>query len=266
MTSCNFFKYQGGGNDFILIEGFSCEWSPDQVQALCHRQYGIGADGLLLLSPTSSNRYDLAIYNCDGSFAAMCGNGLRCVGQYLIDQGKPKQHYQIAIAGQEIALSYRNGHPVVAMELQQMLWELPLAFDDVSLDLHLIEVGVPHLIHFTSQLDSVDVASLGRALRHHPSLQPSGANVTFVEPPTKEGLRIRTYERGVEAETLACGTGAAAAALASSRRFGTISPITVHFRSKQTVAIHFKREGDRFSQVELCGHAARVFEGRIRIS
>ncbi len=267
MPTLAFTKMVGAGNDFIVVDAsrngarrLTRRW-PTVSRALCDRQRGIGADGVLLLEPSRIADVRMRIFNADGSEADMCGNGARCVARYVgrrrvsIESGAGR--LQAAVSGERVRLGMTD--PAM---LRQGL-RVRVAGRLITGDF--INTGVPHFVVRVPALDRVDVARLGRALRRHAAFAPKGANVNFIQPAGRHALRIRTYERGVEAETLACGTGATAAAIIYGLP-GRPGPrrVSVTTRSGDTLTISF-RVGSRVTHVVLEGPARRVFDGRVSV-
>lgn len=261
-----FVKYTGAGNDFILIDHRVVLFPVDRpalIEWLCHRQLGVGGDGLVLIGPGARAPHLMRIFNADGSEAEMCGNGLRCVVHYLHEVGWGTAPYRIEV----------NGHCYEATLCGEQIthslpsptrfkWSFPL--DGVAEGIDWIDTGVPHAVLFVDDLEGVDVAGVGRTIRYHPHFSPRGTNVNFVAVSGEGAIRVRTYERGVEAETLACGTGATAAALAASRRFGWSSgPVEVEVRSGERLVVHFEWSGSTMANLTLTGPAQRVFTGSV---
>lgn len=220
MKKINFTKMVGAGNDFIVIDAApGLNYKKLAVQA-CDRTQGIGADGLLILDKSSKADYKMRIINSDGSEAEMCGNGARCIAAYVTRNKKPrKKMFTVetlagiisATATGEVArvrLSAPTGYQA----------DVPLTVNDRRMRVSYIDTGVPHAIVFVDGLDGIDVAGIGRDIRHHERFQPRGTNVNFVEQVNERLVSARTYERGVEDETKACGTGSVAAAIVAYRK------------------------------------------------
>lgn len=257
-----FAKYHGAGNDFIVVDGRlqSAGWiTPARVQALCRRHTGIGADGLLLLRPSTAADFTVTIYNCDGTLPRMCGNGIRCVGQFLCDQGLLQTERSLEVGDERLIVRRCGGGIDVTMgPLRQAQWDRRIEGEAVDF----LDTGVPHAVVFVDDIGQADLIGTSRRLRHHPDFGPEGTNVTLAQ--VKGGaIHVRTYERGVEGETLACGTGAAAAALAAARQRGLAAPIDVHTRSGDCLRIRFEQADDRFHSIGLWGHATKVFTGQV---
>ena len=228
-----FVKYQSAGNDFIIIDGrlpvFPIE-NLDLIYKLCLRKVGIGADGLILLqhdftTPVNNADFRMRIFNCDGTEAESCGNGLLCLGQFL-QEIIPARTYRVRTGDRTVLIEFARGRPVVDMgEPSEMLAHLETEEGEV----HFINTGVPHAVRFVSDVDAVDLACAGKLLRHHPLFAPEGANVNFAAVQSDGSIRARTFERGVEGETLSCGTGAVAIAAAAQKLSKTKLPVSLHF-------------------------------------
>ncbi|NGX39464.1 MAG: Diaminopimelate epimerase [Chlamydiae bacterium] len=244
-----FHKYEGAGNDFILLEDFDEVFPEGEVSYLCQRRLGIGADGLILLRRSSIADYKMVFFNADGSKGAMCGNGLRCFVHFLIDLGRVQPLYKIEVAKKVLT--------VKAKERKISTFFAPPTIVKWEEGLYVVDSGVPHVVLFSR--GEVDVEKEGRALRWDLSLHPEGVNVDFVQLVGKDALVLRTYERGVEAETLACGTGAVAASFVA-HRLGLTGPfISVRTRSGDQLEVRLGRE------IELFGPSAKVYEGKVCI-
>lgn len=263
-----FSKLHGAGNDFIVIDDRANRWhfNPEQVKFLCDRHFGIGADGLIIIRnpshPTAQFKWEF--FNNDGSIAEMCGNGARCVGLYVKRKlGINNQFILETLAG---LIHIRFVDDMIGVELRppspprlNMLVEL----SNGPIELHYINTGVPHVVAFVDDLDKVDVAQIGRQIRFHPIFAPAGTNVNFVKILNNRRIAIRTYERGVEAETFACGTGVTAAALIVSRCLNWGAPIEVIVKSGEILKVNFALRGEVWNKVELIGPATYVFDGEI---
>lgn len=266
MTNVAFSKYSGCGNDFILVDNRKKEFPTDNhklIQQLCERKLGIGADGLILLEKGAVLEYKMRIFNSDGFETEMCGNGLRCFVRYLQHSGfgdgpfhiesMKRQHY-CTLDGEMVTIEM--GPPT---DIQQ---NITLNLADNRVLGHSIDTGVPHFVIFTSPIDAIDVQTLGSEIRRHPTFKPRGTNVNFVQIEDNDVLHIRTFERGVEAETLACGTGATAAALMAATSYGLNSPIAVKTKSQDLLYISFELQDGSFQKITLTGAAERVFIGQ----
>ncbi|MCG3176148.1 MAG: Diaminopimelate epimerase [Candidatus Omnitrophica bacterium] len=266
MKGLAFWKMAGAGNDFVIIDdrrGAAGRNPSRLAERLCDRKNGIGADGLLLLG-RSGRVLTMRIFNADGSEAAMCGNGIRCLAAYaqrihasgriMTIRSGAGLHTAEILGGGRVRVTLTDPRDVRA--------ESPLNVGGRVLKAAYADTGVPHAVVFVSDLDSVDVAKLGHAIRWHRAYAPKGANANFAT--VRSGVvHVRTYERGVEGETLACGTGSTAAALAAAARQGLRSPVTVVPRSGEKLKVYFDTDGGRYRNVRLEGPVRFVFEGRV---
>ncbi|NGX26094.1 MAG: Diaminopimelate epimerase [Chlamydiae bacterium] len=242
-------KYHGAGNDFILIEDFEKTFSHTLIKQLCDRRLGVGADGLILAQPSSIADYEMVYFNADGSRAGMCGNGLRCFVHFLQDQGYVKPLYKIEVAGKVLTVKCQGSKILTLLPLPKVLeWGVEL----LSRTVYVVDVGVPHVVVFAN--GRVNVLQEGGEMRHHEKLQPEGANVNFVWKVHKSCIRIRTYERGVENETLACGTGAAAVAFVAFRLGECKNEMEVVTRSGEILEVCIGKE------IAITGPSVKVFD------
>lgn len=260
----SFSKYHGAGNDFILLDDRSSFFPSENgelILRLCHRQLGIGADGLILLQRGTGAPYRMRIFNNDGKEAAMCGNGLRCLAAFIRNLGDASEIIEVesmggthrcALLGDGVSVSMGKPH------IQD--WGLTLSLVREKISVHLIHTGVPHAVIFVADLKAVDVQELGQKIRSHPYLHPEGANVNFCSLSENNELHVRTYERGVERETLACGTGVAAAAIAAQVLYQLQNPVTVIPATGQRMEVEIGTE------ILLKGPVVHVFSGKIDLS
>ncbi|MCC7375262.1 MAG: diaminopimelate epimerase [Verrucomicrobiales bacterium] len=264
-----FVKMTGAGNDFILADNRSgnVQLSPDQVARLCHRQFGIGADGLMLLVPCTSGKADWAwqFWNSDGSNAEMCGNGARCFARYIqrvTGWSRPSLTFETA-AG-VISATFEGERVTVGLTPpRDFRLRDSIGTSAGPIEVSSVNTGVPHAVVFVPDADQAMVQERGRELRFHPHFGPRGTNVNFVQVLGPGLIRVRTYERGVEGETLACGTGVSASALVASRVHGFASPVEVRVQGGDSLRVEFDARDGQVSQVRLNGPATFVFEGRI---
>ncbi|TJZ61904.1 diaminopimelate epimerase [Sphingobacterium olei] len=253
-----FFKYQGAGNDFILIDnrkGFFDRENETLVRDLCERRFGIGADGLMLLQDTKNYDFEMVYYNADGREGTMCGNGGRCIVAFARDLG--------LIQNKTAFLAVDSEHMADIYGTQVNLGMIDVAQVNRDSDAYVLNTGSPHYIKIVEDLKNFPVYDAGYAIRNNDSYSVNGINVNFVEK-EGEGYFLRTFERGVEDETYACGTGATAAAMAMAiheNREGDIEfPIRV---MGGQLYISFHKEGNTFTNVFLKGPATFVFDGEI---
>lgn len=256
-----FYKYQGAGNDFIVLDGrtHSYALSQQQIAFLCHRRLGIGADGLMILREKAGVDFEMIYYNADGREGSLCGNGGRCLTRFAYDLGiRPPVYTFWAVDGMHEAFLdtqtqwiHLKMNPVSQIENYQGDWVL--------------NTGSPHYVQAVEELDGIHVVEAGRAIRHSARFTQQGINVNFVQQ-SASALRIRTYERGVEDETLSCGTGVTAAALAFAPKQLGKHRMQVSTRGGE-LAVEFTRTGDhQFEHIWLCGPAVSVFEGTITLN
>ncbi len=261
-----FHKMQGGGNDFILIDNRSAGLDPGNirefVRKVCRRGLSAGADGLILLEESERANFRWHYFNSDGGRAEMCGNGSRCAARlaHLLGVAPDRLTFEsdVGIIAAEVKGSRVKVRLVDPSTVES---GIEIGLSGVSHRLHTINTGVPHVVEFVEDLDSMDVVGVGAPVRHHERFAPEGTNVNFVRLLDPGTLAVRTYERGVEEETLACGTGSVAAALVAAEIGRAKSPVDVRARSGEILQVSFSRRGDRFKEVDLDGETALVYEG-----
>lgn len=265
MRKINFTKMVASGNDFVIIE--SSLRSPvfghrSLAKKICDRRYGVGADGLLLLEKSKIADIKMRIFNADGSEAEMCGNGARAVAFFAKPKAKPKVLKIETKAG--IIESGVNGESVKIKltNPKHIKTDIKIKINQRPLKVDFIDTGVPHTVIFVEGSDKIDVLNLGRAIRYHKQFFPRGTNVNFVEVLGNDSIKVRTYERGVENETLACGTGAAASGLIFAVHYSLFATrINVHTQSGEILKIYFNRVGSNFTDVWLEGRVKIVYRG-----
>jgi len=262
-----FTKASGAGNDFVLIDNMDDRLQLDKAklaQVLCSRRFGIGADGLLLLEPSAKADFFMRYYNADGSYGGMCGNGGRCVSRYAylheIAQSPMTfvalDHvYHAVVIGNEVKLKMKNPVDYRA--------SLDIPLKDKVLSGSFINTGSPHVAIFDERIEDFDVEGIGKEIRHNTLFSPDGTNVNVVRALSSGAIEIRTYERGVECETLACGTGAVASAIVSAYEKQLSSPVHVKVRSGEELLVHFEMVNGNAEEVYLQGSAHFVFKGRV---
>ncbi len=265
-----FSKMNGAGNDFVLVDNRAqkIKFSADQVTLLCHRQRGVGADGLLLLLPPASKNADWAweFFNSDGSPAEMCGNGARCFARFVQKLTGVKNGFSFETGAGIIKATFHGDRVTIGLtQPKDLLLDHQLQLAAGTQSIHSINTGVPHAVVFVVDADQAMVRDLGREIRHHPHFAPKGTNVNFVQRLGPASIRVRTYERGVEGETLACGTGVTASALISAELHGFDSPVKVQVRGGDLLEVNFGRDHGGFADVRLTGPADFVFDGKIEL-
>jgi diaminopimelate epimerase len=265
-----FTKMDGAGNDFVLIDNRSqkIRLTPDQVVKLCDRHRGIGADGVIVLIPSKSDEADWAweFYNSDGSTGEMCGNGARCFACFVRKATGKRRDFTFKTGAGIISASFQGERANVNLtKPKDLRLDQHLLLSVGQQTLHTLNTGVPHAVLFVLDADKALVQSLGPEIRRHDHFAPRGTNVNFVQVLGTGEIRVRTYERGVEGETLACGTGVTASALVSARVYQFGSPVKVHVQGGDLLEVSFEETVDGFDNVRLSGPAEFVFEGRIEL-
>ncbi len=267
MKTLNFAKLQGTGNDFVIIDNRNGEFyefiKPLDVKVavkiICSRKTGVGADGLILVEKSETPNVDFKwkFFNSDGSEAEMCGNGARCVSRFVVEKDIcPEKHRFETKAG--IIESEVYGRTIKVKLTQPTDWNLNIKWN--GLTLHFVNTGVPHVVVFVDRVQSVNVEKVGRKIRHAPLFAPQGTNVNFAEV-RLDRVIVRTYERGVEGETLACGTGATASALIAAKLYNLKSPVEVEVKSGERLKIYFDKE---FKNIYLEGETTYVYDGKLK--
>ena len=264
-SSMLFTKYQGTGNDFVLIDDRNNTF-PTHNQALvtqlCHRRFGIGADGLILLQSHADYDFRMVYFNADGAEGSMCGNGGRCIVRFAHELGLFKARTRfLAVDGEHLA---EIDGDEVRLKMSDVPTPSNASVTEPGTSLFL-DTGSPHVIQFVERLASYDVVSEGRLLRNDAAFSPGGTNVNFTELLTGDSLFVRTYERGVEDETYSCGTGVTAAALMAHRQHGLSSPVAIRTPGGN-LRVTFTPDADgSFTDIYLIGPAQRVFSGNVTL-
>lgn len=265
-----FTKMNGAGNDFVLIDGRARnpKLSSRQIERLCDRHRGAGADGLIVLVPCVSGKADWAweFYNSDGKPAEMCGNGARCFARFVRRQTGQNRDFTFETVAGVIKARFEGDFVTVNLTEPMNLRlneELPLSIGQQTV--HSLNTGVPHAVLFVPDADKAMVQQLGPEIRRHAHFAPKGTNVNFVQVLGPNRIRVRTFERGVEGETLACGTGVTASALIASRVHQFGSPVKVQVQGGDQLEVRFQERNGGFADVSLSGPADFVFEGKIEI-
>lgn len=259
-----FFKFEGTGNDFIMLDGRYTQFnlSQEQIEELCNRRFGIGADGLIILAPEPGYDFRMVYYNADGRPSTMCGNGGRCITAFAAYLGiiKDKASFTAADGPHEGLVNMQTGRS----------WDISLkmidvdGYEKIGADYY-INTGSPHYVQFVANVDAVDVYNQGKAIRNSPRFAAQGTNVNFIHP-TNGHIAVRTYERGVEDETYSCGTGVTAAAIASYLH-GTQSPNNQYPIEVKggSLRVQFDIDDEKFTNVWLSGPAKFVYKGVIEV-
>ena len=273
-----FTKMNGAGNDFVLVDNRDgkLQLSRETIARLCDRHRGIGADGLLAVesakppqneSGENGADFQMRYYNSDGGEAEMCGNGARCFARFAQRLSEKSGAISFETLAGKITAQFVGEQIRLAMsEPRDLRLDEQLALKLETARVHSVNTGVPHAVVFVEDLENVAVARLGAEIRFHEHFAPRGTNVNFAKQLDAQNIAIRTYERGVEAETLACGTGVVASALIFHKLKNAPAPIGVRVRGGERLEVSFEKTGDGiFKNVTLTGPADFVFEGEIEI-
>lgn len=278
MHKINFTKMVASGNDFVVINSSpqSTVHSPQILaKKICDRKFGVGADGLLLLEKSKIADVRMRIFNADGSEAEMCANGARCVALWA----KSKVTNIETKAGTIESSVNGDNVKIKLTDPKNVRLDIPIKINNRPLRVNFINTGVPHAVIFVEGLDKIDVVNIGRQIRYHHKFAPRGTNVDFVEVLKDNSIKIRTYERGVEDETLACGTGAVASALITNYelcrrwrhpairrwRITSYAKFNAQTKSGEILKVYFEKVGNNFRNVWLEGIARIVYKGEYNV-
>lgn len=256
-----FYKYQGTGNDFIILdnrkgayENIACE----QLAFMCNRKFGIGADGLMMMNAKEGVDFEMRYFNADGKQSTMCGNGGRCMIRFAFDQGMHKMTYRfIAIDGLHEAEI--DTHEQIRLKMTDV------NMVNITDGYAVLNTGSPHYVKHVSDMDAVNVIETGRSIRNQKEFFKDGINVNFVETLDDDSIYVRTYERGVEDETLSCGTGVTAAALMCAHNEKGFNRVEVKTLGGKLSVEYNKISDTQFEDIWLCGPATFVFKGEIQL-
>lgn len=264
-----FTKMNGAGNDFVMIDNRAGEvrLSAEQVVQICDRHRGVGADGILLIEPAQNGAdFRMRYYNRDGGEAEMCGNGARCFARFANRVANAPDEMSFETPAGVIGARLEGEQVQLTMsEPRKLRLRLEIAAGGKKWPAHVINSGVPHVVVPVKTIGDVDVNGVGAIIRNDAMFRPAGANVNFMEKRGAREIAIRTYERGVESETLACGTGVVASALVFAATENVSGPIDVLVKGGSNLTVGFERQGERFTNVTLSGPAEFVFEGTMEI-
>ncbi len=273
-----FMKLSGSGNDFILIDNRTRLVAPERASALaakvCAHRLSVGGDGLILIEASRRADFRWRLFNADGSEAAFSGNGARCAARFAylkrIAPRRMRFETQAGLIEAELVPASRGTAPRALTQVKVrfpdpkgLRLHLRVSVGGTEREAHFVDTGVPHCVYFVDDPETVDVVGLGRPTRYHELFQPAGTNVNFIKVLDPHRIRIRTYERGVEDETLACGTGSIASALIASLVAKAESPVVLVPQSGLELTVHFEPRGGSFTNVYLQGDARAICEGRI---
>jgi diaminopimelate epimerase len=254
-----FYKYQGTGNDFVIMDNREgkIEFTQKQVHLICDRRFGIGGDGLMLLNSLAGYDFEMVYYNSDGLPGTMCGNGGRCLTKFAYDQGIRPEKYRF-MASDGLHLAEIGEHGWIHLKMKDVLSISNVHGDSV------LDTGSPHYVKHVTHVSKIDVVKEGREIRNSKAFEEKGINVNFVETSDKN-IIVRTYERGVEDETYSCGTGVTASALVFAHNENGFNRIEVQTKGGH-LAVEFDRlDDEKFENIWLCGPADFVFSGEITI-
>jgi diaminopimelate epimerase len=263
-----FWKMNGSGNDFILIDNREGQVAEEEmghlVERICRRRESVGADGLIFVTKSEHHDFGWRYFNADGGEVEMCGNGGRCVARFAHLKGiAPQKMTFETLAGPVSAEVRGRVVKVLVPEPTGLEMDIHLSRQRGWLTADFINTGVPHVVVQVEDIPDYPVFEQGKAIRHHPMFSPEGTNANFMKLIGSDHLQIRTYERGVEDETLACGTGAIASALVASARGMVSSPVRVRTRGGEELRIYFRKEGDKFDKVWLEGSTSIVYKAKL---
>ncbi|MDD4879830.1 MAG: diaminopimelate epimerase [Candidatus Omnitrophica bacterium] len=267
MKNIAFVKMVASGNDFVVMDNRKAVIPGAKLRSfareICDRNYGAGGDGLIALERSKKADFRMRIINSDGSEAEMCGNGARCAALFAVGNkiaGKSMDFETLAgiiqaeVKGDVVKLKMSDPN--------SLKLDINLVLSDGTYNVNFVNTGVPHTVIFVEHIEGQDVKTTGKEVRYHSAFAPRGTNADFVEAVGKNLIKVRTYERGVEGETLACGTGVTASAIISAVVKNFKSPVTCLTKGGDSLKIYFKRSGDDFTDVYLEGGAREVFLGR----
>ena len=256
-----FFKYQGTGNDFVILDNRENKYSGltvKQVKQICNRRFGIGADGLMLLTKKEGYDFEMIYFNADGNESSMCGNGGRCLVKFAYHMGIHKSTYHFIAPDGEHDADIGIDH-VIRLKMK----------DVTKVNEHssyaILDTGSPHFVKFASNVKDIDVVETGREIRNSAAFKEQGINVNFVETIDEDSIFVRTYERGVEDETMSCGTGVTASALMSAHNDKGFNRVEVQTPGGHLSVEFEKNDDENFENIWLCGPAEFVYKGEIEV-
>ena len=265
----HFHKLSGSGNDFVIIDNLDGKydsWDKSAAaQYLCRRRVSVGADGLIFLDKSDSADVKMTYINSDGSFADMCGNGARCTA-FVFSKLYGKNSLKIQTGAGIIGAEVQDSYVRVAMPPGKLVQpDAEILVDGLPFMMDWYDTGVPHAVIVVDDVWDIPVEEWGREIRYHRRFQPAGTNVDFVEVMDEHTVKIRTYERGVESETLACGTGAVASALSAARKGLVSPPVKVLVALPDTLDINFTLNNGSADDITFAGNVIYSFEGEVEI-
>lgn len=270
MSTIEFTKMVAAGNDFVLVDnrGKKTEKKIGNfsrfAKMVCERKHSVGADGLLLLENSKKADIAMRIFNPDGSEVTMCGNGSRCLAYYAARKKITKNKLSIETkAGILKGEVKKDTVKIEMMQPEHLKSRFSIDVYDETFEVDFVNTGVPHVVYFVEDLDKFDVKRFGKEIRYHKEFAAEGTNANFVKVNDRHNISIRTYERGVEDETFACGTGAVASSIVAAELHSTESPVRVKTTGGEVLTVHFKKRDDKYKEVFLEGEVKLVYEGRV---
>lgn len=275
MKKIEFVKMVASGNDFIVVDAIKRSMVYGQgsmgifAKEICDRKYGAGADGLLVLEKSRKADFKMRVFNPDGSEPGMCGNGARCAALFFKTHNSQLKTHNLNFETKAGILEAEVKGNIVRLKMTDPkdLWvNIDLNIGSQFYKVHYINTGVPHTVFFVGNIDTISAKEVGKQIRFHKQFQPEGTNANFAQIVNNKTIKVRTYERGVEDETLACGTGSVASALLSFYlKLTDKSPVSVETKGGETLKVHFDLKSDKFSNVWLEGSARIVYEGEYHV-
>ena len=257
-----FFKYQGTGNDFILVDNRNKAFSnlsQEEIERICDRRFSIGADGLMMLNQKDGYDFEMKYYNSDGKPGSMCGNGGRCIVRFAYDLGIHKESYHFLASDGEHDAEIETGSNIISLKMK----DVPGYKEENG---HfIVDTGSPHYIIFVKEVMSVDVVKEGTEIRYSAPFAKEGINVNFVQSKGDDEIIVRTYERGVEDETYSCGTGVTASALVCHHNDVGYNDVNVDTKGGQLVVKYDRSYDNKYTNIWLCGPAEKSFEGKVDV-
>lgn len=258
----------GSGNDFIIVDNRNHiveeQGMPEFIAAVCRRKMSVGADGFIMIENSDTMDFKWRFFNSDGNIAEMCGNGARCAARFAYETGIAGKSMEFeTLAGIISAVITKDRVKIRLTDPSMALLDQSLEIDDDTVLFSSINTGVPHVVIEVDDVDNAEVVRTGRLIRRHAAFKPGGTNVNFISPRKSGIYAIRTYERGVEDETLACGTGTVAGALIMAIKSRAVSPVNIITRSNCCLTVYFKEKNGNFHDVFLEGDARIIFMGEL---
>lgn len=257
-----FFKYQGTGNDFILVDNRSNAFSNlsrEEIERICDRRFSIGADGLMMLNHKDGYDFEMKYYNSDGKPGSMCGNGGRCIVRFAYDLGIHKESYHFLASDGQHEAEIETGSNIINLKMK----DVPGYKEENG---HfIVDTGSPHYVKFVKDVKGVDVVKEGNAIRNSEPYAKEGINVNFVQSKGDDEIVVRTYERGVEDETYSCGTGVTASALVCHHNDVGYNDVTVDTKGGKLVVKYDRSYDNKYTNIWLCGPAEKSYEGKVDV-